>query len=60
VTSVIKFFDHYGLGMTNFVYNVTPEAWDWVLLCVETPQDSVDEIWQRFDNVMVISPRLEI
>lgn len=29
VTSVIKFFDHYGLGMTNFVYNVTrPEAWD--------------------------------
>ena len=60
VTSVIKFFDHYGLGMTNFVYNVTPEAWDWVLLCVETPQDSVDEIWQRFDNVMVISPSSEI
>jgi hypothetical protein len=46
--------------MTNFVYNVTPEAWDWVLLCVETPQDSVDEIWQGFDNVMVISPRPKI
>lgn len=56
VTTVMKFFDNYGLGMTNFVYNVTPSEWDWVLLCVETPEDSVDDIWRTFDNVMIISP----
>lgn len=56
VTTVIKFFDNYGLGMTNFVYNVTPKAWDWVLLCIETPDNSVDEIWHTYENVMIISP----
>lgn len=56
VKTVIKFYDNYGLGMTNFVYNVTPSDYDHVLLCVETPSDSVDEIWQDFDNVTVIAP----
>lgn len=56
VKTVIKFYDNYGLGMTNFVYNVTPSDYDHVLLCVETPSDSVDSLWQDFDNVTVIAP----
>lgn len=56
VKSVITFYDNYGLGMTNFVYNVEIQAWDLILLCVETDQTSVDMVWQNFDNVKVISP----
>lgn len=56
VRSVLQFYDNYGLGMTNFVYNVNPDEWDVVLLCVETAQDSVDTLWQQFDNVKIISP----
>lgn len=56
VKSVITFYDNYGLGMTNFVYNVEIKAWDLILLCVETDQTSVDMVWQNFDNVKVISP----
>lgn len=56
IKSVITFYDNYGLGMTNFVYNVEIQAWDLILLCVETDQTSVDMVWQNFDNVKVISP----
>ena len=56
VTTVIKFFDNYGLGMTNFVYNVVPSDWDLIVLCVETPSNSVDKIWAEFGNVMIASP----
>ncbi|MDO5769771.1 MAG: TRSP domain-containing protein, partial [Psychrobacter sp.] len=56
ITSLLSFHDHYGLGMTNFVYNVEPDAWDLILLCVETAADSVDIIWRELDNVVVVSP----
>ncbi|WP_394260864.1 phosphoribosyltransferase domain-containing protein [Moraxella boevrei] len=46
IKSVLSFTDNYGLGMTNFVYNVEPDAWDLIVLCIETPSDSVDKIWQ--------------
>ncbi|ELA09585.1 hypothetical protein MOMA_04245 [Moraxella macacae 0408225] len=47
VKSVLSFTDNYGLGMTNFVYNVDFDAWDLVILCIETPSDSVDSLWQN-------------
>lgn len=56
ITAMMSFSDNYGLGMTNFVYNVEPHAWDLIVLCVETPADSVDDLWQRLDNVLVVSP----
>lgn len=52
----LSFNDNYGLGMTNFVYNVVPSAWDWILLCVETPATSADTLWQTLDNVRIITP----
>ncbi|WP_201575174.1 phosphoribosyltransferase domain-containing protein [Psychrobacter sp. H8-1] len=56
ITTMLSFHDNYGLGMTNFAYNVEPSDWDLIVLCVETASDSVDEIWQGLDNVLVVSP----
>ncbi len=55
ITTMLSFTDNYGLGMTNFVYNVEPSEWDLIVLCVETPADSVDAMWQDLDNVLVMS-----
>ena len=56
INSMLSFTDHYGLGMTNFVYNVDPSQWDLIVLCIETPADSVDAVWQNLENVLVVSP----
>lgn len=58
ITNMLSFSDNYGLGMTNFVYNVEPSDWDLIVLCVETAADSVDEMWQGLDNVLVVSPSI--
>ncbi|SNT70242.1 phosphoribosyltransferase domain-containing protein [Psychrobacter sp. LV10R520-6] len=58
ITTMLSFTDNYGLGMTNFVYNVNPDDWDLIVLCVETSADSVDEIWRGLDNVLIVSPTL--
>ena len=56
ITTMLSFTDNYGLGMTNFVYNVEPSAWDLIVLCVETPADSLDTMWQGLPNIVIISP----
>jgi len=56
IHSMLSFTDHYGLGMTNFAYNVDSSEWDLIVLCIETPADSVDTIWQNLENVLVVSP----
>lgn len=56
ITTMLSFTDNYGLGMTNFVYNVEPSEWDLIVLCVETAANSVDAMWQDLDNVLVVSP----
>ena len=58
ITTMLSFSDNYGLGMTNFAYNVEPSDWDLIVLCVETPADSVDDMWKDLDNVLVVSPTL--
>ena len=54
ITTMLSFSDNYGLGMTNFAYNVEPSDWDLIVLCVETASNSVDEIWKELDNVLVV------
>lgn len=54
ITTMLSFSDNYGLGMTNFVYNIDPKAWDLIVLCVETSADSVDDMWKGLDNVLVV------
>lgn len=58
ITTMLSFSDNYGLGMTNFAYNVEPNDWDLIVLCVETSADSVDDMWKDLDNVLVVSPTL--
>ena len=58
ITTMLSFNDNYGLGMTNFAYNVEPSDWDLIVLCVETSADSVDDMWKSMDNVLVVSPTL--
>ena len=55
INTMLSFSDNYGLGMTNFAYNVEPSDWDLIVLCVETSADSVDEMWKDLDNVLVVS-----
>ena len=54
ITTMLSFSDNYGLGMTNFAYNVDPKEWDLIVLCVETSEDSVDELWKDLDNVLAV------
>lgn len=54
ITTMLSFSDNYGLGMTNFAYNVEPSDWDVIVLCVETSADSVDDMWKGLDNVLVV------
>lgn len=56
ITTMLSFNDNYGLGMTNFAYNVEPSEWNLIVLCVETAADSVDAMWKKLDNVLVVSP----
>ncbi|MEN6668900.1 phosphoribosyltransferase domain-containing protein [Psychrobacter sp. B38] len=60
ITTMLSFNDNYGLGMTNFVYNVNPNDWDLIVLCVETAVDSVDELWKGLDNVLVVGADSEL
>ena len=38
----LVFADNYGLGIPNFIYNVAPGQYDRVLICCETPVQSID------------------
>ncbi|WP_230661005.1 phosphoribosyltransferase domain-containing protein [Psychrobacter sp. I-STPA10] len=55
IKHMLSFADNYGLGMTNFVYNVKADEWDLIVLCIETHANSVDTLWQELDNVLVVS-----
>lgn len=42
IQSVISFSDNYGQGIPNFLYNVAHQTFDRIILCIETPRESVD------------------
>jgi hypothetical protein len=41
IEHALSFSDNYGLGIPNFLYNVKPGQFDRVLLCTETPAESI-------------------
>ncbi|TXG98906.1 MAG: phosphoribosyltransferase [Rhodocyclaceae bacterium] len=51
----LAFGDNYGLGIPNFLYNVAPGQYDRVLICCETPTQSVDSRLVEVLNAEVIS-----
>ena len=49
IVHALSFSDNYGLGITNFLYNVRPGQFDRVLICSETtalavPQSLIEEL----------------
>ena len=44
ITDLIRCRDNYGLGLPNYLYNVDPAAYDRIILCVETPPNSIDPV----------------
>lgn len=54
----LVFSDNYGLGIPNFIYNVAPGQFDRVLICCETPAQSVDPRLVEALNAEVISDAL--
>ena len=58
IESGIAFTDNYGLGIPNFVYNVAHQRFDRILLCIETPLESVDS--HLLDALKVAAPSVEV
>lgn len=54
ITLARAFSDNYGLGIANFSYNVKPEDYDRIILCVETPAAMVDQALVAQLNAEVI------
>ncbi|MGD8106069.1 phosphoribosyltransferase domain-containing protein [Pantoea sp. FN0302] len=58
IKSVIAFTDNYGLGIPNFIYNIAHHTYDRVIVCVETPVDTVCP--ELLAQLRKISPRVEV
>lgn len=58
IKSGIAFADNYGLGIPNFVYNVAHQQFDRILLCIETPLESVDS--NLLDALKIVAPSVEV
>ena len=56
ISNALSFSDNYGLGIPNFAYNIHPEHYDRIIVCVETPADSLDPaLCQSLRSVEVIT-----
>ncbi len=58
IESAISFTDNYGLGIPNFVYNVAHQQFDRILVCTETPAESIDT--QLLNALAEVAPVVEI
>ncbi|OSN03250.1 phosphoribosyltransferase domain-containing protein [Lonsdalea iberica] len=58
IESAIAFTDNYGLGIPNYVYNIAHQRFDRILLCIETPAESVDPALLAALNV--VAPAVEV
>ena len=44
IRSKVEFADNYGLGIPNYLYNVHPDDFDAIFLCVETGREAVSPL----------------
>lgn len=58
IQSMVAFTDNYGLGIPNFAYNVVHQQFDRILLCIETPQESVDPA--LLAALKIVAPVVEV
>lgn len=58
IEHVLSFPDNYGLGIPNFLYNVRPGEYDRVLICAETPAQSVPAaLVEALDAEVIVDDR---
>ena len=50
--------DHYGEGIPQFIYNFDRDAYDSVIVVVETPPNSATERLGRLLNALVVGPSM--
>lgn len=56
IESICYFTDNYGLGISNFAYNVKHQDFDRVMLIIETKKNSVDPtLFSQIKNLEIIS-----
>lgn len=56
INSICQIKDNYGLGISNYAYNVTDKNFDRTILIVETSENSIDpSIFNQINNLEVIS-----
>ncbi|EMT5584877.1 TPA: phosphoribosyltransferase domain-containing protein [Providencia stuartii] len=58
IQSAIAFKDNYGLGIPNFVYNVAHQHFSRIILCIETPKESVDSV--LLEALNKVAPIVEV
>lgn len=55
INTALVFGDNYGMGISNFLYNVADQSFDRIIICAETPVESVDENLVRILEAEVVS-----
>lgn len=56
IKSICMFEDNYGLGITNYAYNVKDKDFDRVLLAIETPKTSIDpSMFKEIKNLEIVT-----
>ncbi|WP_053011318.1 phosphoribosyltransferase domain-containing protein [Yersinia pseudotuberculosis] len=58
INSIIAFSDNYGLGIPNFLYNVAHQHFDRIIVCVETPAESIDP--SLIEQLRTVAPYVEV
>lgn len=55
IKSALVFGDNYGMGIPNFLYNVSDRDFDRIIICAETVRDSIDKNLITALNAEVLS-----
>jgi hypothetical protein len=58
IESALYFQDNYGLGIPNYLYNVVHQRFDRVIVCAETPVDSIDP--RLLEELRKVAPLVEV
>ena len=58
IDSILSFVDNYGLGITNYCYNIANQKFDRILICIETDEQSFPS--SLLHELRKIAPQVEI
>lgn len=47
IKSSLAFLDNYGLAIPNYVYNISHENFDRIIICIETSEESANDLYEK-------------